>query len=1175
MDADEKKTAEEKSETALKEEEIQAFWERERIFKKTEDKEAPRGEFVFYDGPPFATGLPHYGHLLASTIKDAIPRYRTMRGFRVRRRWGWDCHGLPLENLIEKELGLQTKRDIEKLGVGVFNEAARAAVLRYADEWKKQIPRIGRWADMENDYKTMDVSYTESVWWAFNRLWGDGLIYEGFKSMHLCPRCGTTLSNFEVNQGYADITDFAVTVKLPLLEDRSVSLLVWTTTPWTLPGNMAAAVNADAQYAKVKVTEADGREACYILAEARLDEVLKDRAYTLVETFSGATLVGKSYVPPFDYFEDKELKGKEHAWKIYHAPYVSLEDGTGAVHLAPAFGAEDLELAQAQHIPIVHHVTTEGVFTEDVRDFVGMPVKPKGDHQVADIEIIKNLAHRDLLFKKEKITHSYPLCWRCDTPLLNYAASSWFVRVTSLRDQLVRANREIRWVPHAIGAYRFGNWLENAHDWAISRSRYWGAPLPVWRNQATGALTVIGSLDELKDKTKRSGNRYFIMRHGQAQLSDSQVLNAKADAHNALTEEGKRQVEEAAASLKHQSITYIVTSPLPRTFQTALMVAKELGISEDHVLVDPRLTEITFGSFERKTVPEYHAFYKNPQERLTVAPDGGENWNSVKRRTGGLLYELEREHRNAGVLLVSHNGPLQMLQAAARGLNEAQTGAMLLDRSCDMQTGEVRELPFIPLPHNEDFTLDLHRPYIDEAVLVDPDGTALTRIGDVFDCWFESGSMPYGQNHYPFEHTDVFEPQPGLFSKARGYPADFISEGLDQTRGWFYSMLVLGMALFGRAPYKNVIVSGLVLSEDGQKMSKRLKNYPDPMEVVNRYGADALRYYLLSSSIMRGEDLNFSEKGVAEVGRKVITRLRNVHSFLALYGEVNEEQVSASPNVLDQWIMARLQQVALEMTEAIERYELDAATRPIGAFIDDLSTWYVRRSRERMKGDDEADRSAAHHTLRTVLRELSKLLAPITPFYAEELYQALRRPEDPESVHLETWPDTVALSKAQQELLSAMQETRRLVSLALEARQSAGIRVRQPLSELRIRPEGQLSEPFRALIRDEVNVKAVSEDATLPGSVFLNTQVTEDLRREGIARELIRRIQELRKERGCAPAQLVGLRIRANTAGAAVLDAYQEHIMKAAYLSSLNRQLEGEGVPLAVDGFEFTLALEV
>jgi isoleucyl-tRNA synthetase len=550
-----------KSLAALREEEILKFWNENEIFDKSQSKIDESGnakeEFTFYDGPPFATGIPHFGHFIPSSIKDAIPRYQTMRGKYVFRRWGWDCHGLPLENLIEKELGLKTKKDIETLGIDVFNQAARDSVLRYSKEWKEIIPRMGRWVDMENDYKTMDVTYTESVWWVFKTLYDKDLIYQGFKSMHLCPRCETTLSNFEVAQGYKDITDISVTIKFELVDEPGTYLLAWTTTPWTLPGNMAVAVNAGIEYVKAK----KGEE-YFIVAKEKLS-VLGEGA-EVVDSFLGDSVIGKSYKPIFNYYTETDFLNKSNAWKVYAAPYVTVEAGTGIVHLAPAFGAEDLELAQNKKIPIVHHVGVDGIFKKEIIDFAGLHAKPKdtpegGDHQSSDIQIIKNLAHRGILFSKEKIVHSYPHCWRCDSPLLNFASISWFVKVTAIKPKLVEENKKINWVPKEIRDGRFGKILESAPDWAISRSRYWGAPLPVWQCEQCEERKVFSSYAELMDTQKGSGNNYFLMRHGQSESNVSETIDSQSPGLAHLTKLGKEQVLVATSLLKNKNIDLIIT----------------------------------------------------------------------------------------------------------------------------------------------------------------------------------------------------------------------------------------------------------------------------------------------------------------------------------------------------------------------------------------------------------------------------------------------------------------------------------------------------------------------------------------------------------------------------------------------------------------------------------------
>ncbi|MBP6946156.1 MAG: class I tRNA ligase family protein [Candidatus Pacebacteria bacterium] len=1100
-----------KSEPAKREEEILAFWQKNEIFEKTLSREAPKGEFVFYDGPPFATGLPHYGHILAGTIKDAIPRYKTMQGYHVPRRWGWDCHGLPLENQIEKELGLATKRDIETLGVATFNEAARKAVLRYSDDWKAIIPRFGRWVDMENDYRTMDATYTESVWWAFNDLHKKGLVYEGFKAMHLCPRCGTTLSNFEVAQGYKDITDISVTVKLELVDEPGTFLLAWTTTPWTLPGNMAAAVNAEFTYVKISA----GNEK-YILAKERLEVIKVD--YKIEKEFLGSELVGKSYKPPFSYFADHNIKGKEKAWKVYHAPYVTMDSGTGLVHLAPAFGAEDLELAQKEGIPIVHHVDKDGFFVDAVLDFKGLQAKPKDDPQSTDVAVIKYLAGKGLLFAKEKIIHSYPHCWRCDTPLLNYASSSWFVEVTKFKDKLVAENKKINWVPKEVGDKRFGNWLLNARDWAISRARYWGAPIPVWRNHKTKENIFIGSLDELKSHTKKSGNRYFAMRHGESEKNVKKIISYKPDDGISLTEYGKAEAKKSAQNLGTH-IDIIIHSELLRATQTAEIAREVLGLDVSAMSTDSRLNEYNHGVFNGRLDREWAEHFKDIAPLFEKGPEEGESINDMRRRVGALLYECEHKYAGKNILFVSHGWPVAALTAVSKGSTAKEAVSILADHAM-LAPAEIVSLPFTPIPHNENYELDYHRPYIDEVVLIDSDGTRLERVHDVFDCWFESGSMSYAQNHYPFENLSTFNPKPGWLKKSRGYPADFIAEGLDQTRGWFYSLLVLGVGLFGKATYKNVIVNGIVLAEDGQKMSKRLKNYPDPLTVLEKYGADAIRYYLLASPLMKAEDLNFSEKGVGEVASKLIGRFLNVVSFYELYKDL-EHGVSPSSHPLDRWIFSRLNQVIGEVERGMESYELDKATRPLTLFVDDLSTWYLRRSRDRFK-EEEADARDALQTLRSVIEIFAKISAPFMPFVAESAYQRVKIKDMPESVHLCEWPRTGSTDAPLQE---AMVEVRRIASRGLEARQKVDIKVRQPLAKITVNSEllaGRVE--LLQLIKDELNVKEVVIDGALSkDEVILDTDISDELKEEGNVREVIRFIQELRKEAGLTPKEAATL----------------------------------------------------
>lgn len=1166
-------TAPEKSDVALREEAVLQFWKEHDIFNKTLTKDSPNGDFVFYDGPPFATGLPHYGHILAGTIKDAIPRFWTMNGYHVPRKWGWDCHGLPVENLIEKKLGLATKRDIEDYGVQNFNEAARGTVMEYADDWKKIIPRMGRWADMDDDYKTMDASYTESVWWVFSQLHKKGLVYEGFKTMHLCPRCGTTLSNFEVNQGYKDIKDIAITVKLPLLDDAGkvtdTSLLVWTTTPWTMPGNMAAAVNNEHEYVKVKIATEEGEE-FVVLAKARLAQ-LGDVPHTVVEAFNGSELVGKKYEPPFAYLADEDMEGKEKAWTIYHADYVELgEEGTGAVHLAPAYGDDDMRLAQEHGVPIVHHVDNTGHFMDFVTDFAGQLVKPKDDdasgidHKDTDIEILKALQASGKIFKKENITHSYPHCWRCDTPLLNYATTSWFVEVTKIKDQLVAENNKVQWVPEHVGRARFGKWLEGARDWAVSRQRYWGAPLPIWRNAKTGDFTVVGSLAELQEYVPRTGNTFTIARHGESAFNTQGLLSGRNGVQNSLTATGVEQSKQAAAALHAEGgIDLIYYSPLDRTKETAEIIAQELGVSPDALIADERIAEMQFGEFEEKSVTEYLSFFSNGEGRLTKTPEGGESWSDVKKRVGDFLYEVNATSENKRILVVAHNGTLQMLQAAARGDSFEDTAQAIDADVYDLANAELRHVPFIPVPHNNNYELDFHRPYIDDIALFDGE-TKLERVPDVFDCWFESGSMPYGQKHYLGEAVDGFDPKTN-----KGFPADFIAEGLDQTRGWFYSLIVLGTAIFGTSPFKNVIVNGLILAEDGKKMSKSLQNYPDPVELADRTGVDAMRFYLLSSSVIRGEDLSFSEKEVLEIQRKNIGRLNNVLTMYQMFAD-DTQATTTSENVLDQWIFWRLKEMVNECTAGYTGYELDKATRPITDFIDDLSVWYLRRSRERLKGDDTVDAKRALGTLRHVLQELSLVMAPVMPFFAEQVWQVVKPEGSAESVHLADWPLGVSIDE---DSIKHMALTRTIVSAALEARTKVNIKVRQPLQHLKVAGEQELSEEYIALIADEVNVKEVSFGHHLDTAVELDTKITPELKAEGDVREFMRAVQSLRKDAGLEQDDRVILQLQASQEGEALVSLFAEDIKKTVGATALEFTRVEVGAEVTAGEHSLTVAL--
>lgn len=923
-----------------REEEVLSFWDQAAIFEKSVKKEAPQGDYVFYDGPPFATGTPHYGHIVASVMKDIVPRYETMRGYRVERKWGWDCHGLPIENIVEKELGTKTKKEIEALGIAKFNALCRARVLTYVDEWKKVIKRLGRWADMENAYKTMDLNFMDSIWWAFKKLWDNDLVYKDYRSMYICPRCETTLAQSEVAEGYRDIKDLSVIVKFELTDETGTFVLAWTTTPWTLIGNVALAVGKEIEYIKIKINEVRENKTKYnfitgesyifsvklfesifgsitdesaanagsgnISSTAR-DGVLLDCNLEFVK-YKSSDLVGQSYKPLFDYYSaDKTLTNQANGWKIYAADFVTTIDGTGVVHIAPAFGEDDMSLGKAKNLPFIQHVGMDGIFKAEVKDFSGRHVKPIEDHTATDVEIIKYLAAHNTLFHKEKYEHSYPHCWRCETPLINYATSSWFVSVTKIKEQLLASAKHINWSPAYLKEGRFGNWLEGARDWSISRQRFWASAIPIWEC-ACGERRVVGSVAELEE-------------------------------------------------LSGQKIT---------------------DIHKDKV-------------------------------DLIIFP-------------------------------------------------------------CEKCGGEMKRIP------------------------------------DVIDCWFESGSMPFAQQHYPVENKEKFD---------ANFPAQFIAEGVDQTRTWFYYLHVIAGGVFQSHSYQNVMVNGIVLAEDGKKMSKRLNNYPDPLLVMDKYGSDALRAYLAASPVMQAENLNFSEKGVEESLRKNVMVLWNVYKFYELFATDYQGAATPSKHVLDQWILAKLNLLIKEITVAMESYNLPKAMRPITEFIDELSTWYLRRSRDRFKAKDQSDKQDALATMNHVLIELAKLMAPFMPFVAESLWQAVSGQnfkDQNRSVHLEAWP--VNGDEKNDEIIEEMNIIRKIVELGLAKRDEAGIKIRQMLGKITVKMKTKIATAYSELIKDELNIQEIYFKAAVSNliEVELDMVITPELKQEGIKREIIRFINMLRKD---------------------------------------------------------------
>jgi isoleucyl-tRNA synthetase len=936
------------------EKEVRRFWKERDIFARSVKQREGHPFFVFYEGPPTANGLPGIHHVLARAMKDLFPRYKTMRGYSSERKGGWDTHGLPVEIEVEKQLKLNGKQDIERYGVEAFNKLCRESVFKYINEWAEMTEQMGFWVDLEHAYRTYDSTYMETVWWILKQLWDKQLLYQGFKVVPYCPRDMTPLSSHELALGYRDdVEDPSVYVKFELEDEPDTYFLAWTTTPWTLPGNVALAVGLDIPYVRAR----QGKE-CYILAKARLSILQGD--YAIEAEVDARTLLGKRYKPLYRY-----LIPDEPAFYVVDADFVSVEDGTGIVHTAAAYGVDDLELCLSKGIPVRHVVDLQGRFRPEVEPFAGMFVKK------ADPKIIEDLQQRGLMYRTETIRHTYPFCWRCGTPLLYYAVTSWFIKTTAVKDQLLRNNNAINWIPPYIKTGRMGNWLETLVDWSLSRWRYWGTPLPVWICEACDERRCIGSVAEL--------------------------------------------------------------------------------------------------------------------------------------------------------------------------------GLTLQD--------------------------DLHRPYIDRVTLpCEKCGGVMRRVPDLIDVWFDSGSMPMAQYHYPFENVELFKQR---------FPADFIAEGLDQTRGWFYSLLAIATMLFNQSAYKNVICTNLVLDRNGRKMSKSLKNTVDPIEIMSKFGADSTRWYFYSA-VAVGNEYRFDPSAVQDVVRRFLLILWNTYGFFANYARLDgfdpaQPPVSVAQRaVLDRWLLAELAAVIKEVETALDAYDPTSSARRIEAFVLDVSQWYVRRSRRRFwKSESDADKRSAYQTLYEVLIMTSQLLAPFMPFVSEVIYRNLAagREGQPESVHLTDWPAPSA-DWSNADLRRQMSAVRRLVATGLAARNAAGIKVRQPLRAVTI-GERPLEPELESILLEELNIKGARYQGE-GGGLTLDTEISDELKLEGLARDLVRKIQELRKQSGFAVEDRIRLFYEGDGILAEALERWRDYIATETLAVAVARGQAPDGASsdtLRIEGHDLKVSL--
>jgi isoleucyl-tRNA synthetase len=1111
------------------EEKTLKFWEENKIFEKTLEATKNGKPFVFFEGPPTANGRPGIHHVLARSFKDIICRFQTMNGRFVSRRAGWDTHGLPVEIEVEKKLGLKNKKEVESFGIAKFNKECKESVWKYKDEWERLTRRMGFWLDLKNAYVTYEPKYIESVWAIIKKIWDKNLLVKDYKIVPFCVRCGTPISSHEVAQGYETVTDKSVIIKFKVKEKTDTYLLAWTTTPWTLPGNVALAVGEKIEYAQV-----DSEGSKFILAKDLVAKIFEGKEYKISKTLSALEVAKLSYE---SLFAVKGLQSTK-SYKVYIADFVNTEEGTGIVHTAVMYGADDFELGNKVGLPKFHTVDMEGIFIKSVPIVGGLGIiKDKVKDPVTEKTILLYLKKQNLLFGEANYSHEYPFCWRCKSPLLYYAKESWFIKMSSLKNDLIKNNSKINWIPEHLKEGRFGEWLREIKDWALSRERYWGTPLPIWECKKCESRKIIGSLEELNENRLDSPATLVLVRHGTAESNENGFCSSYPEKTlNPLAEEGRKQVEATAQKIKKEfkKIDAIYSSDLLRARETAQILADELKVK--NVIFEERLREIDFGDFNGKPIKEYSGNFKTFKERFLNPAPNGESLQDVSRRTGSFIKEIGKKYVGKTVLIASHQDTLFTIQMQGGIYGEDEMDLAYnhaMDKKADaIHKGEFKVLTINNWPVNENGSLDLHRPYIDEVFLkCSSCSTKMERVKDLIDVWFDSGAMPFAQIHYPFENKEVFKNQ---------FPADYISEAIDQTRGWFYTLLAISTATGEGAPYKNVVSLNHVLDEKGEKMSKSRGNIVDPWMVGEKVGFDILRWYFYTANAP-GDNKLFGIKDVESKKRRFMDTLVNSFLFLETYFVKPPKSLLAKKDILDEWILIRLENLRARVTLSLEKYDITSAARIIEEFVDDLSNWYIRRSRRKFqKQNIDSEKLAAQETLAEVLMSISVLLAPFTPFLAEWLYQEIRgltRTERGstqkiqrssvfiESVHLEKWPSGLAKAGKKQDIEKIMDKAREIVALGLAERARAGIRVRQLLNTLYVsNADYSVIGDVLNIVAEELNVKNIVVDRKLiKGSVTLDTEITPELKEAGFIRELIRNVNEMRKDSNLTPEDKVVL----------------------------------------------------